>query len=537
MENLTYTPHARTGYSCELTSPDGHVLRLARAIDSEVTHVEGDEALVANQTLVGGLAAFARNEHESRITRQPDRRKLLRKSAQEAEDLIVSLINLTDDVGDETVAGFCSGCLVSTDHRRIVRRMVPAAYLCTSCGAATTTCAAPNCEHLARRSTRQVGLARYCAEHRHEIPSFQRLDDTLPSLTDYESWLGFDSRNARRLTTIAGGALGGALLVGPAFFAAAPALGGYIGAWTGLSGAAASSHGLALLGGGAVSAGGLGVAGGTAIVTAVGTGLGTGMGASITTAYVGDDDSFGIELVDEGSEPAVVFSSGFLTEQENGWELWERIIRARYPDRAVYRLKWGAKELTDLASLVGRGVGSGKLVLTAAKRATRATKTAGTRLGVLGGLIAGYGVAKNPWSVARTRADMTGAVLADLIARTDATQFVLVGHSLGARMMMEAAQTLGTKNGAPRIEDVHLLGAAIDSKLDLRPLDKAVSGTIYNYWSNNDAVLNKIYRTAQRGERAAGAEGFARRSPVVRNRNVSRLVDSHSAYVDKVTLQ
>lgn len=51
---------------------------------------------------------------------------------------------------------------------------------------------------------------------------------------------------------------------------AAPAIGGVIGATLGLSGAAASSAGLAMLGGGSLAAGGFGMFGGTILVTGVG---------------------------------------------------------------------------------------------------------------------------------------------------------------------------------------------------------------------------------------------------------------------------
>ncbi len=67
---------------------------------------------------------------------------------------------------------------------------------------------------------------------------------------------------------------GGLLLVGTAGFLLAPLLGTALGAAAGLSGAAATSHGLALLGGGSLAAGGAGVAGGMWMVTGVGAAAG-----------------------------------------------------------------------------------------------------------------------------------------------------------------------------------------------------------------------------------------------------------------------
>ena len=94
----------------------------------------------------------------------------------------------------------------------------------------------------------------------------------------------------------------------------------------------------------------MGVAGGTAVVTAAG--LGTALGASVSTAYAGDDPSFGVDTLLTGTGPTVVFASGFLTEDQTGWGEWESTIRDRYPDATVYRLRWGAKEQRDLRILL-----------------------------------------------------------------------------------------------------------------------------------------------------------------------------------------
>ena len=50
---------------------------------------------------------------------------------------------------------------------------------------------------------------------------------------------------------------------------------------------------------------------------------------------------------------------------------------------------------------------------TTAKTSARAIRTALGRLAVIGGLFTAAEVAKNPWWVAKARADITGAVLAD----------------------------------------------------------------------------------------------------------------------------
>ncbi|MGI8550914.1 MAG: hypothetical protein ACR2PL_09035 [Dehalococcoidia bacterium] len=71
--------------------------------------------------------------------------------------------------------------------------------------------------------------------------------------------------------------------------AAAPAIGGWIGStFMGLSGAAATSAGLAALGGGSLAAGGAGMAGGTALVATAMAAAGAGA-AGVATKNITDD--------------------------------------------------------------------------------------------------------------------------------------------------------------------------------------------------------------------------------------------------------
>lgn len=65
----------------------------------------------------------------------------------------------------------------------------------------------------------------------------------------------------------------GGLVIAPIAWFAAPLIGGAIGVAAGLSGAAATAHGLAILGGGSLAIGGLGMAGGMGVVTGSATAI------------------------------------------------------------------------------------------------------------------------------------------------------------------------------------------------------------------------------------------------------------------------
>lgn len=381
---------------------------------------------------------------------------------------------------------------------------------------------------------------RFCAEHNHDIPSFAKLDTQVSGLDAYTNWLEFDRKNARSVTKIAVASVAGAAVLVPAAIVAAPAIGGAIGVYGGLSGAAATSHGLALLGGGSLAAGGFGMAGGTMVVAAGGAGLGTAMGASVAAAYVGADKSFGFEKVADGDGGTVVFANGFLSEGQTGWGDWERMVRDRYPDASVYRLTWGAKELKSLTGLVAKQVPAQVGRKAAEQLVVQATKVGPKMLGPLGALLLGADLAKNPWHVASTRATMTGSVLADALVRSDVRSVTLIGFSLGARVMVAAAEALATRDdvsSAPRIESMHLLGAAVGTGRDWHSIIRPVETTVWNYWSENDAILRYAYRVGDAGAKAVGCEGIPVKSPKIKNVNVSSAVRSHKSHLGAVTLR
>ena len=133
---------------------------------------------------------------------------------------------------------------------------------------------------------------------------------------------------------------------------------------------------------------------------------------------------------------------------------------------------------------------------------------------------------------------MTGAVLADAIVRADLQSVVLVGFSLGGRVMSAAAESLATRSDeAPRVETMHLLGAAVGTHRDWRAIEPAVGGTIYNYFSKNDRILSALYRVAEGGTKAIGAEGIPTKSPRVKNVDVSKKVSGHAEHLKAVSLR
>lgn len=522
---------------CKVVSSGGQKLTLiGSSTDREPTFEKA--GLGNNRALVNSAWAFAMDRHAAVDLPDQQQQKNAEKRAEKHRKIVEWLADVSDNLTDEKTNAWCSACFGQHDHVKAKRPLgqLPV-YLCTDCGSTTLPCAGPFCKNMAVRDKGAVSVQRYCAEHRHETPGFAKADTKMGALNDYEEFLKYDKPNLARAVKIVSFTGVGLAAAAPLALMAAPAIGGAVGAIAGgFSGAAATSYGLALLGGGAIAAGGLGMAGGTAVVTALGTALGGVLGSTIANAYVREDKSFHIEMLQGGPGIPVVVCNGFLSETGRGWGEWRELIVKRYPDSPVYRVHWGAKELKNLAVLGGGAVGAIVGVAAVREAAAKAARVAAKNLGPLAPAMIAADLAKNPWHVAKNRAEKTGAILADLIARTNEESYVLVGHSLGARAMVIAAQTLGTKPDGPRLEAVHLLGAAIGARSDWHTLTTAVDEAVYNYHSTNDSVLKNVYPVVEVGQAAAGRTGFTPSVSKLKNIDVSDLVKSHSDYHENVRL-
>lgn len=538
--SIAYTPRGR-GFEVALqTDHSGDLTVRGTGLEDDEPIIDGSPELTGNVALVASTLTYAANELAYRRSRSPEKRESHRKAADRYAKEAVAIGRLVGLLDGRQVEGWCSGCFERSIHVHVRGHDRPhRKYLCASCGTPTTMCAVPRCRHLAMVDPSALLTLCYCAQHTHAISGFEKMTSRLADLTEVEEWLTYESRNASRATKVGGGVLAGAMVVAPMAFLAAPAVGAALGgSFLGgsLTGAAATSHGLAMLGGGAVASGGLGMAGGTATVTVVGTALGGRLGAGLVTAYAGSDESFRIERLREGNGAPVLLASGFLTQGDEGWAQWQPMVDQHFPDATVYRVHWGTKELRDLSGLLTSGsakVAARRALTTLAKKGSKSFG----RLPGLGAVFAAGDIAANPWNVAKNRAGMTGAVLADVIARTDEGPFILVGHSLGARVMVTAAQALATRPGPPVVESMHLLGAAVGRKGDWRSLNDAVSGTVWNYHSTNDQVLRWLYTFGDLGQQAVGYAGFKTKFPHIKDRNVTRSVAGHSAYFAGVALE
>ena len=562
---------ADDSYVCEIRSEKGYRLRVTGNIADGIQEVWGDAALTENKALIALAVAFAEFSEAARggtdasreiafpdaadveapdmsdlevempdddaATRVEKQRANAEKMAKSVVSDITTLTRFIDRLGDEERLGWCSACVGRYVHRKVDGRARTAqVWLCDDCGSPTTLCSVPRCDNMAvRRLQRKMPAPPLCAEHRHDILGFEAAHATVGDLADYGELLVYAKKNVARTSKVAAGGVVGAGALAAAAFVAAPAVGGLIGVHLfGYSGAAATNAGLAWLGGGALAAGGKGMAGGAMMVAMGGAAIGGAQGAGIVGAYVKEDESFEIEKLRDGAGPNVVIARGFTTEGTDDWLEPVLVAEKLYGDPSIYLVRWGSKELKSLADAVQTSGATQASIRFAKKSAMRAMKTAPSKLNPAGIVTGAASLAANPWSVAVSRAEKTGKVLAQLLAKVDEGRFVLVGHSLGARVMISAAESLGSEGKPPIIDEMRLFGAAKSRRDDWSVLARGVERKIHNYHSAADQILKYLYRAVQIGATPVGLTGFGAAEEKIVDHDLTGEVKSHSSYYGAV---
>ncbi|KAK8174268.1 hypothetical protein IWX90DRAFT_381749 [Phyllosticta citrichinensis] len=141
-------------------------------------------------------------------------------------------------------------------------------------------------------------------------------------------------------------------------------------------------------------------------------------------------------------------------------------------------------------------------------------------------------VVDNPFSVAKSRSDKAGQVLADaLINKAQGERPVtLIGYSLGARVIYSCLQSLADRKAFGLVESVVLLGAPTPSTApEWRRMRAVVSGRLVNVYSVNDYILAFLYRTSSVQYGIAGLQK-AECVKGIENVDVSDMVSGHTAY-------
>jgi hypothetical protein len=379
-----------------------------------------------------------------------------------------------------------------------------------------------------------------CAEHDGTIASFDKLGVQLEDIANFEFLFQGEAFNILRAAKIGAGVVGGVAVIAPLAVLAAPAVAASLGT-TGILGAASTGTAISTLSGAALTnaslaaIGGGSMASGVLVFTAAGAALGGIRGGSISNSYFGEIDHFHIRKLKSSNKEekhAVIVINGFMSQGVHDTSDWIAHLPEHFPNSAWYHTDWESKNLHKLGSYLVQGTKNA--MKAGGLLGRKAAKNAAKKIGPLAFVDLLADLFDNPWHTCMVKASMTGILLADAIARTPGWRFTLVGHSLGARVIYYALESLSTKSTSV-IDDVYLLGGAvgggIKDKDGWSDAASTVTGKIYNCFSKQDDVLKYMYQ---------GANGFMSSPigyapietdhPKILNLNCTAEVDGHMSW-------
>ncbi|KAF7940374.1 uncharacterized protein EAE98_000501 [Botrytis deweyae] len=145
----------------------------------------------------------------------------------------------------------------------------------------------------------------------------------------------------------------------------------------------------------------------------------------------------------------------------------------------------------------------------------------------------------NPFARAKRRAEKAGEVLADaLINKAQGERPVmLVGYSLGSRVIYSCLRSLAERHAFGLIDSVVLIGSPIPSStLSLLPLRTVISGPLLNVYNPSDLLLAFLYRFTSLQYGISGLQPIEHIEGVT-NIDVSSKLNSHLKYegvIDRV---
>jgi pimeloyl-ACP methyl ester carboxylesterase len=221
--------------------------------------------------------------------------------------------------------------------------------------------------------------------------------------------------------------------------------------------------------------------------------------------------------------------SGWLTEKDEVVDPWKVIgtgmegFALRFELEALLNL---GNSLTTMIRSAAWGYAKSEII----RRTVFASLTAA--LWPLG-LLKVSRIIDNPFSVAKSRADKAGEVLADaLINRAQGERPVtLIGYSLGARVIYTCLKSLAARKAFGLVESVVLLGAPAPSDAaDWRLIRTVVTGRVVNVYSTSDYILGFLYRSSSVQLGIAGLQPVSS-VPGIQNVDITELVGgNHTSY-------
>lgn len=255
-------------------------------------------------------------------------------------------------------------------------------------------------------------------------------------------------------------------------------------------------------------------------------------------------DKFKITKHRDGNYPAIITISGWRSQDKDNRKEWEESILKIYPDREWFHLEWNSEKIPFLDKVPMTNMPSTdietkqptinikfiKRVFGVAVGITSTILPIGIIVPIVAKVTNYNSLLNNYWHTAVRNSKATGDCLAQVLNGCKEKDFILVGHSLGARVIFNCLSYLNERGLYSNIHEVHLLGGAVDS--DSRKWSKktlSVKNDIYNYYSDNDGVLKNAYRPSMLTRKPVGLYEIVNEKVI--NRNSTILIAGHTEYI------
>ncbi|CAD7966560.1 unnamed protein product [Amoebophrya sp. A120] len=244
---------------------------------------------------------------------------------------------------------------------------------------------------------------------------------------------------------------------------------------------------------------------------------------------------------ESGAVQLVLFISGWLKEEQQVTETWRKVATRHFPNSDYFSLRWETAQLLKLGNVLSDTVKSyvGETAANLWVRATVATVSVSAAYAIVWPwyVVSYLKDLDHEWAVIKERAKLAGQALANAIADRQALgqrPVVLVGHSMGARVIFYCLQELHALGAYHCVMHAVLLGTPCSPKGEgWERARQVVSGRLINGYITSDWILGFLYRYMEWKIAVAGL-GPVTEINGVENHDLSDLVASHDEYPKRI---
>eukprot|EP00930_Biecheleria_cincta_P002522 TRINITY_DN103532_c0_g1_i1.p1 TRINITY_DN103532_c0_g1~~TRINITY_DN103532_c0_g1_i1.p1 ORF type:complete len:941 (+),score=173.59 TRINITY_DN103532_c0_g1_i1:145-2967(+) len=243
----------------------------------------------------------------------------------------------------------------------------------------------------------------------------------------------------------------------------------------------------------------------------------------------------------ERSLHLAIFVSGWIHKPDDVYSPWQEAARTFFPCSGHLALQWEVNKLLEMSAMFGQMLTQEVATRSAAAWLQSISATSLVAAGSLAAMTVAWPVwvlsslasLDNAWLVCAERARLAGKCLAHALVDRQAIgqrPVTLVGHSMGARLLVYCLLELYEMEEFHVVYDVVLLGAPVSTQEeDWRKVRAVTSGRVVNGYLESDWILAFLYRYLEWGLSVAGLSAV--QVPGIENYDLSGLgMEGHKDY-------